>query len=385
MKITFYSNFLTHHQLPFCLEMYKKYGEDFKFVSMEKINKERISLGYKDMDNDYPFVLKAYESKEKYNEATKLAVDSDIVIAGSTPTDDYIKERLKQDKITFRYYARIFYNGVLSIFDFENSKKVYDRHLKYKKNKNLYLLCASSYGPNDFNELGMYKNKCFKWGYFPETKTYNVEDLLKQKENEKIEIIWVGRFIKEKHPEYVVKLAQKLKEKNYNFEIKMIGNGELLEKTKSQIEKYNLTNQIKLVGAVKSDKVRSYMEKANIFICTSDKNERWGVVLNEAMNSGCAVIAYKGIGGVPFLIKNNENGLAYTSLDDFYKKTMKVMDDKALREKLSKNAYKTISEVWTAKVAVQNFEKLVKSIIDGKPNPVKEGPASTACTNNKAR
>ena len=378
MKITFYSNFLTHHQLPFCLEMYKKYGEDFKFVSMEKINQERISLGYKDMDNDYPFVLKAYESKEKYNEATKLAVDSDIVIAGSTPTDDYIKERLKQDKITFRYYARIFYNGVLSIFDFENSKKVYDRHLKYKKNKNLYLLCASSYGPNDFNELGMYKNKCFKWGYFPETKIYNVEDLLKQKENEKIEIIWVGRFIKEKHPEYVVKLAQKLKEKNYNFEIKMIGNGELLEKTKSQIEKYNLTNQIKLVGAVKSDKVRLYMEKANIFICTSDKNERWGVVLNEAMNSGCAVIAYKGIGGVPFLIKNNENGLAYTSLDDFYKKTMKVMDDKALRDKLSKNAYKTISEVWTAKVAVQNFEKLVKSIIDGKPNPVKEGPASTA-------
>lgn len=378
MKITFYSNFLTHHQLPFCLEMYKKYGEDFKFVSMEKINQERISLGYKDMDNDYPFVLKAYESKEKYNEATKLAVDSDIVIAGSTPTDDYIKERLKQDKITFRYYARIFYNGLLSIFDFENSKKVYDRHLKYKKNKNLYLLCASSYGPNDFNELGMYKNKCFKWGYFPETKIYNVEDLLKQKENEKIEIIWVGRFIKEKHPEYVVKLAQKLKEKNYNFEIKMIGNGELLEKTKSQIEKYNLTNQIKLVGAVKSDKVRLYMEKANIFICTSDKNERWGVVLNEAMNSGCAVIAYKGIGGVPFLIKNDENGLAYTSLDDFYKKTMKVMDDKALREKLSKNAYKTISEVWTAKVAVQNFEKLVKSIIDEKPNPVKEGPASTA-------
>ena len=67
MKITFYSNFLTHHQLPFCLEMYKKYGEDFKFVSMEKINKERISLGYKDMDNDYPFVLKAYESKEEYD------------------------------------------------------------------------------------------------------------------------------------------------------------------------------------------------------------------------------------------------------------------------------------------------------------------------------
>ena len=378
MKITFYSNFLTHHQLPFCLEMYKKYGEDFKFVSMKKINQERISLGYKDMDNDYPFVLKVYESKEEYDKATKLAVDSDIVIAGSTPTDDYIKERLKQDKITFRYYARIFYNGVLSIFDFENSKKVYDRHLKYKKNKNLYLLCASSYGPNDFNELGMYKNKCFKWGYFPETKIYNIEELLKQKENKKIEIIWVGRFIKEKHPECVVKLAQKLKEDNLEFEIKMIGNGELFDKTKMQIEKNRLTNQIKLIGAVKSDKVREYMEKANIFICTSDKSERWGVVLNEAMNSGCAVIAYKGIGGVPFLIKNNENGLAYTKFEDFYEKTIEVIKNKELREKLSINAYKTITETWTAKVAVQNFEKLINSIVKGKPNPVKEGPASTA-------
>ena len=41
MKIAFYTNFLTHHQLPFCLEMYKKYGNDFIFVSTEKINEER--------------------------------------------------------------------------------------------------------------------------------------------------------------------------------------------------------------------------------------------------------------------------------------------------------------------------------------------------------
>ena len=96
------------------------------------------------------------------------------------------------------------------------------------------------------------------------------------------------------------------------------------------------------------------------------------------MNSRCTVIAYKGIGGVPFLIKSDENGLAYTSFEDFYKKTIRVIKDKELREKLSINAYKTISETWTAKVAVQNFEKLVNSIVEGKPNPVKEGPASIA-------
>ena len=120
MKISFFTNFMTHHQLPFCLEMYKKYGDDFKFVSTEKINEERISLGYKEMDNEYPFILKAYENDEKYIEVLKLALESDVAIFGSTTSDIYAKERLKQDKVTFRYYARIFYSGIFSIFDFKN-------------------------------------------------------------------------------------------------------------------------------------------------------------------------------------------------------------------------------------------------------------------------
>ena len=378
MKIVFFTNFMTHHQLPFCLEMYKKYGDNFKFVSTEKINEERISLGYKDMDNDYPFVLKAYENKEKFEEALKLALESDVAIFGSTTSDIYAKERLKQDKLTFRYYARIFYNGIFSIFDFKNLRKVYDRHFKYKKNKNLYLLCASSYGPNDFNRLGMYIDKCFKWGYFPETKIYDEKELIEKKDNKEIKIIWVGRFIKEKHPEEVVKLAKKLKENGHKFKIEMLGNGVLFNRIKSQIEKLNLGNEINLVGAVSSDKVRDYMEKANIFLCTSDKTERWGVVLNEAMNSGCVTIAYKEIGGVPFLINNDENGFAYSNFRDLYNKTVKVINNKELREKMCINAYNTISKIWTANNAANNFEILINSIVNKKENPVKEGPASNA-------
>lgn len=379
MKIVFYSNFLTHHQLPFCQEMYKKYGDEFKFVSTEKINEERISLGYKNMDDDYPFVLKAYENEEKYDEALKLAVDSDVAIIGSTTSDIYAKERLKQDKLTFRYYARIFYNGVFSIFDFKNLKKVYDRHFKYRKNKNLYLLCASSYSPNDFNKLGMYIDKCFKWGYFPECKTYNIEELIAKKENDIVKILWVGRFIKEKKPQYVVKLAKKLKQNKINFKIEMLGNGKLFDKIQKQIKNNNLEKEIKLVGSVKSDKVREYMEKSNIFICTSTKWERWGVVLNEALNSGCAVVANKDIGGVPFLIGNNKNGIAYNnSFKDFYEKTLKLIEDKKLREEYSINAYNAITNLWTAKNAADNFEKLVKTILENKENVVKEGPASTA-------
>ena len=120
------------------------------------------------------------------------------------------------------------------------------------------------------------------------------------------------------------------------------------------------------------------MEKAKIFICTSDQNERWGAVINEAMNSGCQVVANKYIGSVPFLIKNRENGLTYTNIKGFYKNVKELLDNKEFGEKLSINAYRTIHDIWTAKNASKNLGLLLDSIINNKENPVKEGPGSNA-------
>ena len=164
MKVTFYSNFLTHHQVPFCLEMQKLLGNDFKFVSTVKIFQWRLDLGFKDLDQEYDFVVRAYENDEEYAKAKKLADESDIVIIGST-TDDLIEDRLKADKITFRYRSRIllFTDGFWkTILNKEKWHLLYQRHLKYRNNKNLYMLCANAYGANDFGALGLYKNKMYK-------------------------------------------------------------------------------------------------------------------------------------------------------------------------------------------------------------------------------
>ena len=183
MKVVFISNFLTHHQVPFCLEMQKRLGEDFKFISTVKIFDWRIKLGFRDLDNEYDFVVKAYENEETKNFAKKITLESDVAIIGST-TDELIEERLKQDKVTFRYRARVFIfpEGFFkTVFNKEKLKLFYDRHIKFRKNKNLYMLCANAYGAKDFNFLGLYKNKIYKWGYFLETNKYNINKLIEQK------------------------------------------------------------------------------------------------------------------------------------------------------------------------------------------------------------
>lgn len=381
MKVTFYSNFLTHHQVPFCLEMKKRLGDDFKFVSTVKIFQWRLDMGFKDLDQEYDFVVRAYENEEQKEKAKKLALESDIVIIGST-TDELIEERLKQDKITFRYRARIFIflDGFFkTIFDKEKMRLFWNRHIKFRKNRNLYLLCANAYGANDFNLFRLYKDKIYKWGYFLETNKYDIDKLLEQKEqNEKIEIIWVARFIKWKHPEIVVKLAKRLKDQKYNVKIKMLGTGTLKDKLEKSIKKEGLEDTIQIVGQVPSDKVKDYMEKANIFIGTSDSREGWGAVINESMNAACTVIANQRMGSVPFLIKHKENGLMYNTYNELEKNIKMAIENKELRKRLGKNAYKTITEEWTSEIATKNLVELFESIINGKEYRVNDGPASKA-------
>lgn len=375
MQVTFYSNYMNHHQL-YLSKAFINNGVDYTFIATTKVPKERLDLGYEDMNKKYDFVLTTYDSKENYKRALNLAKDSDIVIIGSAP-DEFIKERQKQNKIIFRYSERIFKRGRTSI---KSIKTIigYALKNKFKKEKNTYLLCSSAYAAKDYKILGKYKDKSYKWGYFPKFIEYDIGNLLNKKEKDIVKILWAGRFIDWKHSEFAVYLAEYLIGKKItNFEISMLGNGELLEQIKNRIKSKHLEKYVKVLGAVPSDVVRKYMEDSNIYIFTSDQNEGWGAVLNESMNSACAVVANKKIGSVPYLIKHNVNGLCYNTKNEFFHQVEKLIRDKSFRIEISKNAYLTIKNTWNAEIAASNLLKLYESLNSNVGiERIKEGPCS---------
>ena len=156
----------------------------------------------------------------------------------------------------------------------------------------------------------------------------------------------------------------------------MLGTGKLEEKTKKAIKKHGLEDVVQVVGQVPSDEVKNYMEKANIFIGTSDSQEGWGAVINESMNAGCAIVANRRMGSVPFLIKDNENGFSYDKFAELESKVKMLIDNKELCDKLGKNAYTYITEKWTSSIAANNIIELFDSIINNKEYNITEGPAS---------
>lgn len=378
MKVTFYSNFLNDHQIPFCNKMYEILGDNFKFVATEKISDERLDLGFRDKSRDYTYSINIYEDDESEKLALQLGSDSDVVIIGSAP-EKYVHSRLINKKLTFRYFERILKKGQWRIISPRAIKYLYSDHTKYRHN-NLYMLCASAYAPIDFALAGAYIGKTFKWGYFPEFKKHNLNELFSNKYKNEVEILWVGRFISWKHPEKAINIAERLKKDNLKFKLKFIGNGELEIKLKSLVNQKNLTDCVEFLGSMPPENVRVHMEKANIFLFTSDYNEGWGAVLNEAMNSGCAVVASHAIGSVPFLIKHEHNGLVYknSNITDLYNKVKLLTKQPKLCEKLGKNAYYTLERTWNADNAGNNLIKLFSSMIEGKEFDIKDGPCSKA-------
>lgn len=382
MTITFFSNFLNSHQLPLCEAIIERVGvENFKFVATTKIAQDRADLGFVDMNEKYPFVLKAYNSKEELAESYKLAETSDVAIIGSA-SYRYSDVRMKNNLLTFNYTERVLKKGKWMLL--YPPKFIRALHFyTYTRNKPNYVLGASAYTKDDVAFCGFPKSKCYKWGYFPEIKTFdNVEYLFSQKDklkNRDISIIWVARLIEWKHPEHAIYLAHKLKNEGFKFRLDMIGVGPLLNQCKKMIHKYDLEEYVRMVGGLTPEEVRSRMAKSDIFIFTSDKNEGWGAVLNEAMSSACAVVANKAIGSVPFLIKDGLNGFTYSNdLNEAYDKLKRVILDGNLRRQLGVNAYNTIIKEWNANQAAENLFVLIQCLKEGMDCPIQDGPCSKA-------
>lgn len=369
-RYLFVTNYYNHHQAWFAQEMDMQTNHQFNFIETIPLDSERKNMGW-GQEKKPTYVLQSYIDDNSRKLCKSLIDDADVVIWGSCPFA-MIRPRLRKKKLTFAYSERLFKKGNQGVAFWSRAAKYSFRLALYQKNH--YLLCSSAYAAGDYNSIGLFNNAAFKWGYFPKTEKYDVNTLMALKKNKRISLLWAGRFIEWKHPEHPILIAKKLQEAGYDFKLDIIGNGIMKVQMEQLIRENNLQNYVYLLGTMPPEKVREHMERASIFLFTSDQNEGWGAVLNESMNSGCAVIARNEIGAVPFLLKDKENGLIYHTVDELLSQVKSVMDNPEYRTKLGIAAYYTIVDEWNAHVAVERLLQLISS--NSKEPKWKTGPVS---------
>lgn len=387
MTIVFVSNYLNHHQIPFCEAVVYENQGDFTFIQTQRMEAERQNMGWGIDISDYSFAKEYYEEPLV---CQRLIDEADIVIFGGVEDEQYILARLKAGKPVIRYSERLYKEGQWKFITPRGLKKKYIDHTQYR-NKPVYLLCAGGYVASDFSLVRAYPNKMYSWGYFPKFIEYDINEMMNAKNAswtnfetgsaKPIEIMWAGRMIDWKHPEMAVRAASYLRKNKVDFHMTIVGDGDMKNIVINEATLAGLSDVVTFENFTSPDEIRSKMLSSDIYLFTSDYMEGWGVVLNEAMNAGCAVIASSGIGAVPFLLKHGKNGMVFKSGNqkELNQYALELCKDTGLRQRLGLAAYEVIRTKWNPESAASRFVRFARGIMYENPESVCDnGPLSKA-------
>jgi len=382
MRLVFVSNYINHHQMPVSRELNRlcrEQGGSYIFVQTEPMEQERVDMGWGEENLKEGDFVRSYWEDE--NGCQRMIEEADAVIFGGCEDERYIKARLEAGKPVWRYSEPLYKTGRYKFVSPRGLRKKYHDHTRYRK-KRVYLLCAGAYVAGDFRLVGAYGGKRFRYGYFPAFRQQDPKKLMAGKDQAsqgQLRLLWAARMIDWKHPETALQVAAGLREQGIDFRLDMIGGGALAPEMQERARALGLEGQVAFLGYRSPEETRDYMEKAHIFLATSDRQEGWGAVVNEAMNSGCALIAGKGMGAAPYLVRHGENGYLYDHKNPRQAVELagKLAKDAAQRRRLGSAAYETVRTLWNSQVAAQRLYACIAAEIAGQELPeYEEGPLS---------
>lgn len=373
--VIFISNFVSPHTIPFSEELYKRLGNKFLFIESRQMSAERSSLGYDKLRNK-PFVVSYSQFSTNRDTYQELIDCADTVLASFGSIDTSLLEnRIATNKQTFLMSERLFKKGILKLADPKFWKTVL--FVNRIKNKNFHLLCMGAYVAKDFSLIGFSKDKMWKFGYTTQPSSRNILELVAQKCTKPTKILWVGRLIWWKQPLIALKAIYKLIYDKYDIEFNVVGGGKLEKKVADYVSKHNIQSRIHYLGLMSNEEVRQLMEESHILLCTSNKLEGWGAVINEGMNAGCVVVANRMMGGAPYLIEDGISGYLYNgNAGNLYKKLKTILLEDNLSE-VAITGYNTITREWCSEICATRFIDLYNDIDLGH-NIFTNGPLSKA-------
>lgn len=377
MKLVFFWNYLNHHQVFIADALFELLGEDFVFVATLIPNDKELKGGLDYSSRSY--CLLAAELEDNHKKAIYLACHADVCVFGAC-SQEYAVERakLKNCGLAFECGERWLKRGWLNVLS-PVLREWWFNYMRYYRKQNFYKLCSSAFTAQDDIKLGCYSKRHFKWGYFTNAIDIHERSICKESKDI-VKIMWCSRFIDWKHPELAIRCVKKLVDSGYNVFLDMYGDGPLRLDCEAWVKEQRLNETIIFHGNQPNDRIQQAMKDSDIFLFTSDRQEGWGVVANEAMSAGCCIVGSDEIGAIPFLVHHGQNGMKFrsNSLNDLYDKVKYLLDNPNQRIEMSIQGAKDLCILWSPRNAAKNLLQLICDIQYNKDFSSYEGPCGNA-------
>jgi glycosyltransferase involved in cell wall biosynthesis len=170
-------------------------------------------------------------------------------------------------------------------------------------------------------------------------------------------VLFVGRLIPTKHVDQLIEMFMEINMPGWKLCI-VGGDAKRLkisEELEQLVNKLGAGENVLLEGQQKD--VDSYYNRSKIFAFTSS-SEGFPNVVGEALSAGLPVVAYDCIAGPSDMIEDGENGFLIPLFDreTFKNALQRLMEDKALRDRMGRMAVKKIKEFEAGEIAGRFYD-----------------------------
>jgi glycosyltransferase involved in cell wall biosynthesis len=173
-------------------------------------------------------------------------------------------------------------------------------------------------------------------------------------------IIFVARMVeKEKRPSLALKVWELLYEKNPEWNLFFLGDGEDLPILK---EKAKNLHRVEFLDFQKPE---PYFEKASILLQTSIRDfEGLPLTLIEAQKYACIPVAMDSYLSLPDIIENGKTGFItpYNDINAMAEKIQMLIDNESLRKEIASNAIQSVKK-FDVKIIADEWEKFFVEIL----------------------
>jgi glycosyltransferase involved in cell wall biosynthesis len=217
---------------------------------------------------------------------------------------------------------------------------------------------------------GAYPERCFFCPNTPDvdllkekSATFSDRQELKEKFSVAPEhrvILYVGRFIKIKRIDLLVKAYAELKKADNNISLVLAGSGPEEESLRKMTAELNLSD-VSFPGFIQPENLPELYILADVMALPSD-DEPWAVVVNEAMACGTPVIASDRVGASADLVSEGQTGYVFEagSTDSLCGALKQFFEADIFKDKNSPACIK-MAEDWGYSLCIDSFVKAAKS------------------------
>lgn len=347
LRILFLTNQASYHQMHFARAMVACLGEDhFRIVFHKPTSDARSEMGWRDEYRD-ACILRWWQSDVERNEASEWINNADVVIQGRFPIN-LVRARIRAGKLTFACQERLwkkppsFWRRISRLPHLIKNYYSVDRD-------NYHLLAIGRYAASDLNDLGVFRGRSWRYGYFMQRP----EALMDRSPSDCLQLLWCARLSPVKQPYMALEILQGLLKGGRRCHLTMIGDGELRAEVEAQIQNAGLTEAVTLTGWQTQSQVFEHMQRADVFLMTSHHGEGWGMVVNEAMSNGCCVVANAELGSAAWLIEHGQSG--FLCHDNDYQPVLDALLALSPSELavIGQTAHQRMTDIWSAEVAAE--------------------------------